>query len=137
MNKPLTVGRLSEETGVSKKAIRYYEQEKLIPKAGRTVAGYRHYGAEVIERLKFIQKAKAAGFHLEDIRELLSLRFSPNVKCDAVRARAEKTLGEVEKRIAELSAIRKTLKVLIKDCAGRSSERCPILKKFDSSKEAS
>lgn len=132
MNKPLTVGRLSEETGLSRKAIRYYEQEKLIPKANRTTAGYRYYGPEVIERLKFIQKAKAAGFHLEDVRELLSLRFSANIKCDAVRARAEKTLQEVEARIAELSAIRKNLKMLIKNCAERSDERCPILKKFDS-----
>lgn len=109
MDKALTVGRLAEATGLSRKAIRYYEQEKLIPKSSRSPSGYRHYNPAVIERLRFIQKAKAIGFHLDDIRRILELTDRGKPCCNQVFEWSEKRLNELDEQIKFLSELRKKI----------------------------
>lgn len=109
MEKTLTVGRLADMTGLSRKSIRYYEQERLIPKAGRTTSGYRIYNTKVIERLKFIQKAKAIGFHLEDIRRMLELTDKGKPCCEKVFEWSEKRLGELDEQIKFLTQLKKKI----------------------------
>lgn len=107
--KPLTVGRLAKQTGLSSKAIRYYEQEKLIPKAARSTWGYRLYDPNVIERLMFIRKAKAVGFHLEDIRRILALSDRGRPCCDQVYEWSERRLHELDEKIKFLSELKKRI----------------------------
>jgi len=107
--KPLTVGRLAERTGLSRKAIRYYEKEKLIPKAARSASGYRLYNPKVIDRLGFIQKAKAIGFHLDDIRRILELTDRGKPCCERVFEWSDKRLQELDEQIRFLTELRKKI----------------------------
>jgi len=105
----LTVGQLAKVTKLSRKSIRYYEQEKLIPKANRSVAGYRLYPPTVIDRLKFIQKAKSIGFHLDEIRQILQLPKRGKPCCDRVYAWSEKRLAALDEQIRFLQELRERL----------------------------
>jgi len=109
MSKPLTIGRLAELSGLSRKSIRYYEQERLIPKANRSPSGYRLYNPAVLERLRFIQKAKAIGFSLDDIRRILDLTDKGRPCCDQVFEWSEKRLENLDEQIKFLTELRKRI----------------------------
>lgn len=104
--KQFTIGRLAEKTGLSRKSIRYYEKEKLIPRAERSRADYRLYEADVMERLRFIQKAKTIGFSLDEIRQILALSLQGKSCCDRVYAWSEQKLAELDEQIRFLQALR-------------------------------
>ncbi|WP_425480464.1 heavy metal-responsive transcriptional regulator [Luteimonas viscosa] len=69
----MSIGQLAQQAGVAIDTVRYYERSALLAPAGRLASGYRRYGSAEVKRLRFIRRAKALGFSLEDIRELLSL----------------------------------------------------------------
>lgn len=104
-----TIGSLATLTGLSAKSIRYYEQEKLIPKARRSHSGYRIYDETIIERLRFIQKAKAIGFHLDDIRRILDLTDKGKPCCAKVQEWSTKRLHELDEQIKFISNLRDRL----------------------------
>ena len=122
----LTIGQLARCAEVPIDTIRYYERARLIREPPRRPSGYRQYPIETVRRLRFIRRAKALGFTLEEIGELLALGSQRNV--GAVRRSAQRKLADVEARIAELDRIRSTLARLVKTCAGHGPVRdCPIL----------
>lgn len=124
-----TIGAVARRAGVGIDTIRYYERENLLPPAQRRASGYRDYGPEVVERLRFIRRAKDLGFTLEEIRELLALSTDRERGVKSVRQRAEARLGVVEQRIRELQRMKRGLKQLIDACPGHGElEHCPILR---------
>ena len=98
----ITIGAVARRAGVGIDTIRYYEREGLLPEPQRRASGYRDYGPDVVERLRFIRRAKDLGFTLEEIRELLALSTDRERGVKTVKQRAEARLGEVEHRIREL-----------------------------------
>jgi DNA-binding transcriptional MerR regulator len=103
-DRQLKIGELARQTGLSIKAIRYYEQRGLLEQPPRTEAGYRLYGPEEVARLQFVQRAKLLGLTLEEIRELVELaarcnegEIVPHLE-EVLRAKLEET----ERKIAEL-----------------------------------
>ncbi len=68
LQKRMKIGELAKETGLTAKTIRFYEGIQLLDDPGRTESGYRQYGAEDVERLEFIKKAKRLGLSLDEIR---------------------------------------------------------------------
>jgi Zn(II)-responsive transcriptional regulator len=122
----LGIGQLAKRAGVAIDTVRYYERNQLLAPAGRLASGYRRYGETELKRLRFIRRAKALGFTLADIHELLSLSDERNVA--KVKGAAEAKLADIEQRIAELQRIRKGLRTLIAACPGHGrAEACPIL----------
>jgi Zn(II)-responsive transcriptional regulator len=122
----LGIGQLAKRAGVAIDTVRYYERNQLLAPADRLASGYRRYGEAELKRLRFIRRAKALGFTLEDIRGLLSLSDERNVA--KVKRAAETKLTDIEQRIAELQRIRKGLRTLIAACPGHGrAEACPIL----------
>jgi MerR family transcriptional regulator, copper efflux regulator len=122
----LAIGELAARGGVAIDTVRYYERSGLLQPAARLASGYRRYGESELRRLRFIRRAKALGFPLESIRELLDLGRRRDV--GAVRSIAQARLADVEQRIAELEAIRGGLDELIKACPGHGrADDCPIL----------
>jgi MerR family copper efflux transcriptional regulator len=123
----MNIGQAASASGVTAKMIRYYESIALIRPGRRTDAGYRTYGDDDLQTLRFIKRARTLGFSLEQIRDLLSLWQ------DAGRASADVkriALGHVEElnaRIAELTQMRDTLSRLAVSCHGDASPECPIL----------
>ena len=131
----LTISRVARNSGVGVETIRFYERKRLIdqppkPRGG----GYRIYAEETVARIRFIRQAQELGFSLGKIGELLSLQADPRAECEDVRARAENKLGEVERKITQLSAIRSALNELIAACPrqGPATGRCSILQALKS-----
>jgi MerR family transcriptional regulator, copper efflux regulator len=125
----LTIGTVAKRAGVHIDTIRYYEREGLLPEPLRRASGYRSYNESVIDRLRFIRRAKDLGFTLEEIRDLLALSVDRHRGVKAVKERAEQRLASIDARIAELMRIRKGLEQLIEACPGRGDpEQCPILR---------
>jgi MerR family copper efflux transcriptional regulator len=124
-----TIGAVARRAGVGIDTIRYYEREGLLPEPQRRASGYRDYGPEVVQRLRFIRRAKGLGFTLEGIRELLALSTDRERGVKSVKQRAQARLGEVERRIRELQRMKRGLKQLIDACPGHGAlEHCPILR---------
>jgi len=122
----LGIGQLARRAGVAIDTVRYYERNQLLTPAGRLASGYRRYGEGELKRLRFIRRAKALGFTLEEIRELLSLSDERNVA--RVKRAAEAKLADIEQRVAELQRIRRGLRTLVAACPGHGrAEACPIL----------
>lgn len=125
---PLTIGQLARRAGVGIETVRFYERQGLLPKPPRTPSGYRQYPSEALDRLAFIGRAKALGFALREIAELLALDASPEATCDDVKQKAQGKLAEIEAQLAELTRVRDTLKGLVNACAGGPARTCPVLK---------
>jgi Hg(II)-responsive transcriptional regulator len=123
-----TIGQIARQTGVGIETIRFYERQGLVPEPPRTPAGYRQYGEDAVERLRFIQRAKELGFSLKETEELIALRLGEGVAAEEVRARAEAKIRDVEAKIRDLDRIRATLQKLAEACLHRGeSAACPIL----------
>mgnify|MGYP006195226493 CR=1 FL=1 len=124
----MNIGQLARQAGVAIDTIRYYERQHLLPSPPRSPSGYRRYQAEDATRLNFIRRAKALGFTLDEIRELLSLSASANSDMAAMKTAATAKLEVVEQRLAELARMRDALRTLVDACPGHGElERCPIL----------
>jgi MerR family transcriptional regulator, copper efflux regulator len=124
----LTIGRVAQLASVGVETIRFYEREGLIAVPPRATFGYRHYPLDTVARLRFIKRAKELGFSLKEIKELLSLRVSPEVTCEDVRARAEAKIADIEDKIRQLQRMRRALVRLAEACQGSGPVReCPIL----------
>ena len=124
----LTIGRVARAAGAVIDTIRYYEREGLLPEPERRLSGYRDYTLDAVARLRFIRRAKALGFSLPEIRELLALSADRTRGVRGVKQRAEARLGEIDRRIRELKRVQRGLKHLIDTCPGHGAlESCPIL----------
>ncbi len=122
----LSIGQLAKHAGVRVDTVRYYERDGLLSPAGRLASGYRRYGVTELKRLRFIRRAKALGFSLEDIRSLLTLSEQQSVA--EVKRTAQTKLADIEQRINELERIRSGLRTLIAACPGHGrADACPIL----------
>lgn len=120
----ITIGALSERTGVNIETIRYYERIRLIPSPPRTESGRRLYGAEDIRRLTFIRHARELGFGISAIKTMLHLQDVPEASCDQVSHIATDQLQAVESRIRRLLGLRTELTRMIKECGKGKVATC-------------
>lgn len=124
---PLTIGRLAKAAVVTVDTVRFYEREGLLGRALRSAGGFRLYGAGDVQRLRFIRRAKALGFSLDEIRELLELTQAGADRA-RVKAIARHRLADLDGRIQELQAIRAALADHERRCSGRGAlQGCPIV----------
>jgi Cu(I)-responsive transcriptional regulator len=124
---PMTIGQAAKSSAVSAKMIRHYESIGLLPKAQRTGAGYRLYGEVDVHTLQFIQRARSLGFPLETIRTLLALWRNKRRSSAQVKELATRHVADLERKIAEMQAMVRTLKHLAHNCHGDERPDCPIL----------
>lgn len=124
----MKIGELARRSGVGVDAIRFYEREALLAPATRLPSGYRLYGADALTRLDFIRRAKALGFSLAEIRELLLLSRRGGDDMATMRAAAALKLADVEAKMSELARIRNALAGLVAACPGHGRlDTCPIV----------
>lgn len=126
----MNIGEVSKQAGLPAKTIRYYEDIGLI-KPLRDANGYRAFRSKDVHKLAFLARARALGFTIEDCRNLLALWEDQDRASADVRAIAKQHLGEIETKIADLAAMRDTLSVLVRDCAGDGRPDCPILNNLE------
>ncbi len=128
----LTIGKVAKAAGLGVETVRFYERQGLIAEPARSESGYRQYRPETIRRLQFIVRAKALGFTLQEIGDLLDLRATPGAGCADVQARAEAKIADIEARIAQLDAMKLALGALVVQCRGEGPlSDCPILDALD------
>lgn len=126
-----TIGKIAKDSGTPIETIRFYEREGLLPEAPRTESGYRLYDQGTTRRLRFISRAKALGFTLAEIREILNLQDHPASNRTGraeVKALTEKKLTDIEQRITDLQRMQQVLSKLAGECSGRGGvSHCPII----------
>lgn len=127
---PLTIGKLASATGTKVETVRYYEKAGLIAAPARTDGNYRSYRTEDLERLRFIRRTRDLGFSLEQVRALLSISGQRDRDCGTVDAIATEHLTEVDRKIADLIALRRELADVVSSCAGGTVAECRILGAF-------
>jgi MerR family copper efflux transcriptional regulator len=126
----MNIGEAARRSGISAKTIRYYESVGLIPAAGRTSSGYRAYTVNEVETLRFIHRARSLGFSVGDVGGLLELWRDRSRASADVKAIALKHVADIERKIAELETIRRTLLDLTTRCCGDDHPDCPILEEL-------
>ncbi|MEP6633786.1 MAG: heavy metal-responsive transcriptional regulator [Luteimonas sp.] len=124
----MKIGELAQKAEVNIDTVRYYERQGLLPAPQRLRSGYRQYAPGDVSRLRFVRRAKALGFTLLEIRDLLELSSHRDQDMASMKAAARKKLDDVEVKLSELTRIRDGLKVLVTSCPGHGElEHCPIL----------
>lgn len=128
----LKIGEVSDETGVSKQTLRYYEKEGLLEEPHRDpISRYRKYEPETVHRVRFIKNAQELGFTLSEINELLSIlsgqKEVPNKFARKLRYKKE----QVEEKIEKLVAIKDVLGELLEECPEEGSvQDCPCVEEI-------
>lgn len=123
----MVIGEAARASGISAKMLRYYEAIGLIPAAGRTASGYRVYGGDEVDTLRFIRRARDLGLSMDRIRLLVGLWRDHARPSREVKRIATEHVTELRARIAELTAMCSTLEHLAEACHGDQQPDCPIL----------
>lgn len=122
----LTIGALADAAGVGVETIRYYERRGLVPQPQRGSGAYRRYTDAHVDRVRFIKRAQALGFSLEEIGTLLQLEDGTDRA--SIRRIAAARLEETRQRIADLRQIERALAHLLHECESHArAPRCPII----------
>lgn len=137
----IQIGRVSEQTGLSVDAIRFYEKQHLLEHPPRSDGGFRLFKAEDIQRIQFIRRAQELGFSLPEIRELLILKRDGDETCSHVRTLLHAKLTTIRKKIQELNALENELAKRLRKCESklRACENshkgsCPVLEEISQSR---
>ena len=122
----LPIGRLAANAGVNVETIRYYQRRGLLSEPAKPLNGHRRYPADWAKRVRFIKRAQVLGFTLEEITGLL--RLDAVHACAETRDLAARKLQIIEQKLADLTAMRKALGKLTRQCDSLAGTRvCPII----------
>ncbi len=128
--KSLRIGEVARETGLSVKAIRFYEKIGLIPAPEKALpSGYRLYTETDLRRLRLIQRVKLLGLRLWQIKEIVESLKGQGCDCKRLKPRLQKLvdeqLEEINRKLGELSLLKKELKKIQK-----GAEKAPLPQGF-------
>ncbi|HEV8332828.1 MAG TPA: MerR family transcriptional regulator [Steroidobacteraceae bacterium] len=125
----LTISGLAAAAAVSIETVRYYQRRGLLQEPARPPGGVRRYANTDVNQLRFIKRAQAMGFTLEEIRSLLKLRAQD--ACHATRALAVSKLRLIDTNIRELQQLHKELARLVAACDANAGEsHCPVIERL-------
>ncbi len=135
MGKTLTISMVAAKTDLSVDTIRFYERKGLIPKPARNSAGYRIYTQAIVERIQFIKRARAFGFSLNEIENLLAINNGGGPQaCSGMKERIENRINEIDSDIDRLRQARTQLVRLVGICAECDRrESCTLIKTIQQS----
>ena len=126
MSRALTIGRVARLAGVHVETIRYYQRRGLLIEPDKPLGTFRHYSADIVRRIHFIKHAQALGFTLEEVAELL--RLSEASACTETRELAAHKVALIDRKMADLAAMREALAGLIRQCdTSQADSACPII----------
>ena len=123
----MNIGEAARRSGVSAKAIRYYESVGLIEAPDRTDGGYRDFNTDDIHYLRFVQRARSLGFSVGEVSHLIALYRDRRRASADVKAVAQSAIERIDEKVAELQSMRATLGTLVVRCHGDERPDCPIL----------
>ena len=123
----MNISDVAKKTGLTSKAIRFYEEKGLMTAPFRAENGYRSYTQKHLDELTLLRQARQVGFNLEECRELVNLFNDPARHSADVKTRTLQKVADIEKHISELQAMRQQLLALAESCPGDDSADCPII----------
>jgi len=123
----MNIGQAASCSGISAKMIRHYESLGVLPRVGRTQAGYRVYGESELETLRFIRRARSFGLPMTRIAALVGLWQDCERPSAEVKRIATEHVRELRARMAELGGMCSALEELAGRCRGDDRPDCPIL----------
>ena len=131
MAQSYSIGAFAEACGVGVETVRYYERRKLLTQPARRHGSIRRYGDSELSRLRFIRRAQAAGFSLDEVEVLI--KFQKNQSCTDTRAMAAAKLKEVDARLREMQRLRDELREWVAQCDSNAGKGgCPVLEALHS-----
>ncbi len=126
----MSIGKLAQAAGVNIETIRYYQRRGLLDEPPKPLGGYRCYLPEQVKRLRFIKRAQALGFTLDEVGALLTLEAA--CSCSETRALAVRKLTMIERKMADLAAMQQVLGALVRQCdVSGGGAACPIIDALD------
>lgn len=105
----LRIGELAKRSGFTTKTLRYYEDVGLVRPARRAESGYRLYGNDALDRLRFVRRSRGLGLRLEDIKRILEISDQGRVPCEHVIGVVDRQLDDVTKQMARMKALQRDL----------------------------
>lgn len=123
----MNISDVAKKTGLTSKAIRFYEEKGVVTPPLRSENGYRHYDSHHLDELNLLRQARQVGFTLDECRELVALFNNPSRHSADVKARTLQKADEIAAHIEELHAMRARLLALADACPGDESAECPII----------
>ena len=127
MPSTFTIGQLSQAASIAPPTIRYYEKIGLLDKPARSGSNYRLYNEDDLARLAFVARARDIGFTIDQVRSLLDFSDQRDDDCCRVMSMTAQHLQEVEKKIADLTALKEHLATLLASCQGGRVSDCRII----------
>jgi Hg(II)-responsive transcriptional regulator len=127
----MRIGAAAEQAGVNIQTLRYYERRGLLPRPPRKRSGYREFPDDAVRMVRFIKRAQDLGFSLDEVDELLQLRSDKRRDRARIRAVATKRVQQIERKVAELTAMKRALSHLLHCCEEGSTLECPIIEALD------
>jgi DNA-binding transcriptional MerR regulator len=122
-----SIGKTAKITGCKVQTIRYYEQIGLIPEPLRTTGNQRYYRQEEVDRVGFIRHARALGFSLSAIKDILILSDMPDHSCAEADAIANAQIKAIEQRVSQLQALKAELTRMVDHCHGGKVANCRVI----------
>lgn len=123
----MNISDVAKKTGLTSKAIRFYEEKGLVTAPMRSDNGYRTYTQKHLDELTLLRQARLVGFNLEECKELVHLFNDPARHSADVKARTLQKVAEIENHIQQLQEMRQQLLGLAESCPGDDGADCPII----------
>ena len=121
-----TIGKIAKLAGVNVETIRYYQRRGLLSQPEKPHRGYRRYPRDIVKHIRFIKRAQALGFTLNEVAVLMELEEAR--ACGVTRRLALDKIKAIDQKLAGLTSMRKALATLVQQCGtGRSTKGCPII----------
>jgi MerR family copper efflux transcriptional regulator len=130
----MTIGEAASRSGVPPKTIRFYEEAGIIARAVRSENRYRTYSDADVQTLRFIHRARSLGFTLREVTNLLALYRDRRRASREVKKLALNHVADLDRKIAEMTAIRNAIAELTERCRGDQRPECPILAELEATK---
>ncbi len=130
MAQELTIGKVAKLAEVNVETIRYYQRRGFLVEPDKPYMGYRRYSADMVKHIRFIKRAQALGFTLNEVAVLLELEEGR--ACGKTRALARDKINAIDQKLSGLTSMRQALAALVRQCeAGGSTKGCPIIRALE------
>ncbi|NOR64510.1 MAG: MerR family transcriptional regulator [Candidatus Scalindua sp.] len=129
----MRIGKVAKQVGITVEAIRFYEKKGLIEPPTRNESGYRDYPEYVVQLVSFIKRAKELGFSLKEIKNLMSLRYTPGTTCSEIKSQTIEKIANIDRKVKDLLKIKGALAELVSGCPGQGPlNHCTIMEALES-----
>ena len=105
----MRIGEITRLTGVSKDTVRFYERQGLLdeaPKPGMT-NNYKEYSAQALRRIELIGHAKALGFTLKEIAEVIAVWQENALDAATKRTMLETKIAQIDDKARSMAVLRR------------------------------